>query len=219
MKRGIQTLILLSFLFGLSSCEEEAPDVIYNKSYIKEIKAARKELTFFLASNFIPGASITVIKNGEIIYSDAFGLASRDLDVPVKRDTKFRIGGISEIFTNLIYQKLIEEGTLHPDSSIQHYYPEFPEKEYKLNLAHLAQHTSGIREMSPGEEKSNYTNYSLQKGISLVKNDPLVAAPGLYQTASQFNYNILGVVMEKATDKHFRQLRSVQDEYLLLYRR
>ncbi len=206
MKRGIQTLILLSFLFGLSNCKKEAQNVVYNKTYLKEIKAARKDIMFFLASNFIPGASITVVKNGEIIYSDAFGLASKDLKTPATRNTKFRIGNFSEIFTNLIYQKLVEEGKLHPDSSIQHYYPEFPEKEYKINLAHLAQHTSSIREMTPGEEKGNYINYSLERGLNMVKDDPLVAAPGLYQVASQFNYNILGVVMEKATNKHFREL-------------
>lgn len=161
---------------------------------------------YFIASNFIPGASVTVVKNGEIIYSDAFGLASKDFEVLAKRDTKFRIGNLSELFTNLIYQKLVEEGTLHPDSSIQHYYPEFPEKADKLTLYHLAQQTSSIREMMGNESNGIYLNTTLEKGIDLVKDDPLVSPPGLYQVESNFNSNILGVVMEKATKKRFRQL-------------
>lgn len=206
MKRGIQTLILLSFLFGLSNCKKEATDVVYSKSYIKEIKAARQDIIFFLASNFIPGASVTVIKDGKIIYSDAFGLSSQDLGVPAKRETKFRIGDLSQIFTNLIYQKLVEEGTLHPDSSIQHYFPEFPKKEHKLVLSNLAQHTSSIREMNPNEKTELYLNYSIEKGLDMIKEDPLLTPPGLYQVESHFNYNLLGLVMEKATKKRFHKL-------------
>lgn len=160
----------------------------------------------FLASNFIPGASVTVIKDGEIIYSDAFGLASQDLEIQAKRDTKFRIGSLSEIFTNLIYQKLVEEGTLHPDSSIQYYYPEFPKKAYKLVLENLVQHTSSIREMRPEETKGLYMNYTIAKGIDMIKDDPLLTAPGLYQVKSQFNYMLLGAIMEKATKKRFNEL-------------
>lgn len=206
MKRGIQTLLLLSFLFGLSNCRKEAQDVLYNKAYIKEIKAARKDVMLFMTSNFIPGASVTVMKKGEIIYSDAFGVASRDLEAPAKRVTKFRIGELSQLFTNIIYQKLVEEGTLHPDSSIQHYYPQFPKKEYNLNISQLAQHTSGIREMNPTELSSKLLNITLAKGVDKIKDDPLITPPGLYQVESQLNYNILGVVMEKATNKRFQKL-------------
>lgn len=206
MKRKIQTLILVAFLLGLSNCKKEASDVIYKKSYIEEIKAARKAVSVFVASNFIPGASVTVIKDNEIIYSDAFGYASKDLMVPAKRATKFRIGSLSQLFTNVLYHKLVEEGTLHPDSSIQHYYPDFPEKEHPLTLKHLVQHTSGIRLLSPQEETGLYLNHSLEKGLELFKHEDLAATPGLYQYESQFNYNLLGVVMEKASKKSFRHL-------------
>jgi CubicO group peptidase (beta-lactamase class C family) len=206
MKQKIQFVILFSVLFGLSNCKKAENDILYNKKYVKEIKEARKELGQFLASNFIPGASVAVLKDGELIYSEGLGWASRDLEVRANRKTKFRIGGSSELFTNIIYQKLIEEGKLNPDSSIQYYYPEFPQKEYKITLQNLAQKTSGLREATLKERNWHAINIASEKGLDVIKDDPLATKPGVYQTESPYNYNLLGVVMEKVTAMSYYKL-------------
>jgi len=207
MKRGIQFVLLFITLFSLSNCKKaDKHKILYNKKYINEIKAARKKIGFYLTSSFTPGASVTVIKDGEIIYSEAFGFASKDLEVKTTRDTKFRIGSMSEIFTNVIYHKLVEQGTINPDSSIQTYYPEFPTKEFTLNVTNLAQQTSGIR--SANEDEKNYSrhNNSLEDGINSFKDDALSNPPNVYQDETIFNYNLLGVVMQKATGKSYNDL-------------
>ncbi|WP_346860872.1 serine hydrolase domain-containing protein [uncultured Draconibacterium sp.] len=206
MKQKIQIVILFSVLFGLSNCKKAENDILYNKKYVKEIKEARKELGQFLASNFIPGASVAVMKDGEIIYSEGLGWASRDLEVRANRKTKFRIGGSSELFTNIIYQKLVEEGKLNPDSSIQHYYPQFPQKEYKISLQNLAQKTSGLRDATLKERNWHAINITSEKGLDVFKDDPLATEPGLYQTESPYHYNVLGVVMEKVAAMNYYKL-------------
>jgi CubicO group peptidase (beta-lactamase class C family) len=206
IKKSIQVVVLFSVLFGLSNCKKTERDILYNKKYIEEIKEVRKETVSFLVFNHVPGASIAVIKDNELIYSEGFGYASKDLEVPAIRETKFRIGTLSELFTNVLYQKLIEEGTIHPDSSVQHYYPDFPAKKYKLTLNHLAQHTSGIRLPKSAEESERALKISMEKGLNSFKEDSLIYPPGYFQDASYFNYNLLGVAMEKATKKHFPQL-------------
>jgi len=206
MKYKVQIVILFSVLFGLSNCKKAENDIHYSKKYVKQIKEARKELATFLSSNFIPGASVAIMKDGELIYSEGLGYASKDLEVRANRKTKFRIGDGSELFTNIIYQKLIEEGVLHPDSSVQHYYPEFPKKKYKLTLENLAQKTSGIREATSSERAWQAINVSRKKGLDPIKDEPLLAPPGLYQNKSMYNYNLLGVVMEEATKMNFYKL-------------
>uniref|UniRef100_UPI0032180625 serine hydrolase domain-containing protein n=1 Tax=uncultured Draconibacterium sp. TaxID=1573823 RepID=UPI0032180625 len=206
MKHGIQIVLLFSVLFGLSNCRKSENDIIYSKKYIKEIKEARKELGYYLLTNSVPGASVAVMKDGELIYSEGIGYASKDLEVKARRNTKFRIGSSTELFTNIIYHKLVEEGILHPDSSIQYYYPSFPEKDYKLTIKHLAQQTSGIREPSLKEKNMQEINVSLERGLEKIKDDALQIPPENYQIPSFFNYNILGVVMEKATQMNYYQL-------------
>ncbi len=207
MKRGVQLLFLFSTLFILSNCKKaDQHKLLYNKSYIDEIKAARKDVGFFIASNFIPGASVSVIKDGELIYSEAFGFASKDLEVKATRDTKFRIGSMSEIFTNVIYQKLVEEGVIHPDSSIQTYLPDFPIKQYRINLKYLAHHMSGIRKADNHEMSSSGKTISIETGLETFKDDPLANPPTVYQEETIFDYNLLGVIMEKATGKAYANL-------------
>ncbi len=206
MKKIIHLLLLLVLALSFTNCKKYTDKIVYNKKYTKEIKAARKDMRFYIARNYIPGASIAVAKDGEIIYSEAMGLASKDLEVGVTRNTKYRVGDLSELFTSFIYMKLVEDGVLHPDSTVQHYFPEFPEKRYKITLKDLAYNCSGIKEefrVSP-EDWEYFT--SLTHGIKLFENDSLLTPPGQFQSASQYNYNLLGVVMEKATGKHFDQI-------------
>jgi len=206
MKRTILILLTLIILFGTESCKKEKNDILYSREYIKPIKELRKEAISYLLTNNIPGGSFAVAKNGKVIYAEGMGLASKDFEVVATRKTKFRIGQVSQCFTSVMYQMMLADGTLHADSTVQHYMPDFPKQKYKLTLDHLVNQTSGLRE--PDEKEVDYRalNNSLMDGIGLFKNDSLLYPPGALQTQSMFNYNLLGAVMEKATGKSFGQL-------------
>ena len=206
VKKFLRFSVLLIILFSLSNCKNNKTDVLYDRKYAEEIQAARKDAVFYLARNFAPGGTFAIAKEGKIIYSEGIGLASEDLEVPVTRNTKFRIGPVSELFTNLIYQKMVENGTLHPDFTVQHYYPDFPEKQFKLPVRHLANHTSGIREPIGEEGDLRAINVTMQAGIENFKADSLEFPPEMYLVPNMYNYNLLGVIMEKVTEKKFPTL-------------
>ncbi|HSO86564.1 MAG TPA: serine hydrolase domain-containing protein [Draconibacterium sp.] len=211
MKRGFQLLILTAILISFLNCEKKANDILYDSRYKKEIAELRKEASLYLMLNNIPGASFAIAKEGKIIYSEGMGLASKDLEVPATRKTKFRIGEVSELFTSLMYQMMGENGTVHPDSTVQHYLPDFPLSDFKqtlnkITLSQLVNHSSGIRE--PGDDEFIWKgqNFTLQSSIDNFKNDPLNSIPGWYENPSTYNYNLLGAVMEKASGKTYPDL-------------
>ena len=211
MKRGIQFLVLLAILFSFSNCEKKTRDILYDSRYKKEIIEARKEIAIYVSMNNIPGASFAVAKEGKIIYSEAMGVASKDLEVAASRKTKFRIGGISELFTSLIYQMMVENGTLNPDSAVQYYIPDYPLsyfKDYpnKITLNQLVSHTSGIRKPASNELDWTGSNVTLEKCVDNFKKYPLDFMPGYYQEQSENNYNLLGFIMEKVTGKSYYEL-------------
>ena len=107
MRRGIRLLLLAATLLGLSNCKKSTVNIVYDKTYVKEIKELRKELAFYLERNFIPGGNFAIAKDGKIIYSEGMGLASKELNVRANRSTKFRIAEVSELFTSLIYQMMV----------------------------------------------------------------------------------------------------------------
>ena len=206
MKRVVLNGLIFIVLLSFSNCKKSDEKLLYNKSYIKEIKELRKQAILFLSRNYVPGGSFAVAKDGKIIYSEAMGYASKDLEVLATRKTKFRIGAVTELFTSLAYQRLIEEGILHSDSSIHYYYPDFPKKEFRITLDNLVNHSSGIRPAYKKEETDMGLNKSLKKSLDFFKNDPLGAAPNYMEQISMFNYNLLGLAMEKATGKHFNNI-------------
>jgi serine beta-lactamase-like protein LACTB, mitochondrial len=165
MKQVFRFSLLLILVISFGGCRKQKSDVLYERKYIDEIKAARKDAIFYMTRNVVPGATFAIAKDGKVIYSEGMGFASNDLEVPVTRSTKFRVGEISELFTSLIYQKMIESRLLHPDSAVQFYLPDFPEKQWKLPLYHLAYHTSGIRIPSLEESEWRAQNVSLQSGL------------------------------------------------------
>ncbi len=217
MKRVIQNLLVLVILFSFTNCEKKTQFVLYDSKYKKEIAEVRKQASLYLVLNNIPGATLAISRDGKIIYSEGMGIASKDLEVKVTRKTKFRIGEISELFTSLMYQMMVENGTLHPDSTVQSYIHNYPFSTYKgtlnaITLKQLAAHSSGIREPAGNEQNWNGRSITLQKSIDFFKNDPLEFVPGWYEAQSTYNYILLGAIMEKATGKYFPDLLN---EYIL----
>jgi CubicO group peptidase (beta-lactamase class C family) len=211
MSRIFLYVVLLIIIFHLSGCEKKTQQIYYDSKYKKEIAKARKEASVYMVINNVPGASFAVAKNGKLIYSEAIGTASKDLEVQATRKTKFRIGSTSEIFTSLMYLMMVEEGLLHPDSSIQYYLPDYPkpvfnDNERVITLNQLANHTSGIRQPTSTEKNWRGLNVTLEKSLDEFKNDPLEFAPGFVPSSSVFNYNILGLIMEKVTGIRYSQL-------------
>ena len=203
MKQSFFRLLLSALLLASWGCEKKQANFIYDKAYIDEIKQARKDIALYINRNYIPGATIAIAKENKIIYSEGIGLASTELDVPMTRENKLRIGDVSQIFTNIIYLKLVEEGVLNPDSTVQHYIPDYPVTDFKLAIKHLPHHTSSIRKEEAGEIEKPGLNLTIQKGLKDFMHDPLSNPPGWYQETSMFNTNLLGAVMEKAAKKNF----------------
>jgi CubicO group peptidase (beta-lactamase class C family) len=206
LKRAINTILLFTILFSFSDCKKSNNDIIYDKKYLDEIKEARQKAVIFLTSNFVPGASFAIAKDGKLIYSEGMGMASKELEVPATRFTKFRIGDLSEVFTSLIYHLMVEKRLIDPDSTVQTYITDFPEKQFKLQIKHLPYHTTGIRPIRENELNFGINSLSVQRGIEFIKNDTLFFEPGLYMYHSGFNTNLLGAVMEKVTNKEFPQI-------------
>ena len=78
----------------------------------------------------IAGATVSVVKNGEIIYLKGYGKADLENDIAVDPAKHlFRIGSISKMFVWTAIMQLVEDGKINLDDDIaQHIDLEIPEK-------------------------------------------------------------------------------------------
>ncbi len=82
----------------------------------------------------------------------AFGLADRELGVPVTSQTRFNIASVTKPMTTVLAIRLIEEGRLSLRDSIARWIPGFPSGD-SITVAHLLGHRSGIpHEVIPDSE-------------------------------------------------------------------
>ncbi|AQR90451.1 CubicO group peptidase (beta-lactamase class C family) [Clostridium saccharobutylicum] len=73
----------------------------------------------------IPGMTVGIIRNDEIIYYGEFGLRDINKNSNVTKDTLFAIGSASKAFTSLSIGILVDEGKLDLDTPIKKYMPNF----------------------------------------------------------------------------------------------
>ena len=168
---------LIFFLFiGCSSPEQ----------YSEQITKADQLISNTLNANHLPGISVTILKDGNKIYSKGFGYA----DIDEKRkilpsSTRFRIGSISKTLAASALMKLVEEGKIDLDGSIYFYVPDYPKKRWKFTSRQIAGHLSGIRHYKGDEMMINKNFSNVKDALSVFKMDSL-----LHEPDTKYNYMV-----------------------------
>ncbi|QQS39661.1 MAG: beta-lactamase family protein [Acidobacteriota bacterium] len=164
---------------------------------------AREIARSLIAEKRIPGLSVSVIKDGKIIWSEGFGHADLEQDVKVTPETKFRIGSLSKLLTAATLARLHERGLIDLDASIHKYVPTFPRKKYDITVRQLAGHLGGIRHYAEGEFVNTRRYGSLGESLERFKDSPLINVPGTEYSYSTFGYTLLGAAIEGAAKKDY----------------
>jgi CubicO group peptidase (beta-lactamase class C family) len=97
----------------------------------------------------IAGATIAVVKDGQLLFAQGYGFADLKTKKPVIADeTLFRTGSTSKAFTWTAVMQLVEQGKLNLDSDVNTYLDfKIPEKFGKpITLRNLMTHAAGFEE-------------------------------------------------------------------------
>ena len=71
----------------------------------------------------VAGMSVALIRNGELVSIDGYGLRNVAENLPMTRDTVMPIGSITKTFTSLALAMLADEGKLNWDEPVKTYIP------------------------------------------------------------------------------------------------
>ena len=93
----------------------------------------------------IPGASLAVVRDGQVVKARGYGLANIELNVRATEDAVYEIGSNTKQFTAAAVMMLVEEGKINLDDKLTKYFPEAPESWSGITVRHLLSHTSGIQ--------------------------------------------------------------------------
>jgi CubicO group peptidase (beta-lactamase class C family) len=147
-----------------------------------------------------PGASVTVTRNGQVIYQAARGEASVELHVPMKPGNILRIGSITKTVTAATLLTLVHQGKLSLSDPISRFLPDFPEGS-TITIAQLLSHTAGISDAWNADPTQPLDAKTL---VALIAKQSLDFNPGSEWRYSNSGYMLLGAVIEKVTGKPWR---------------
>lgn len=212
---SVKAWFSLLFVICVSAATHAQP----SKNYEQAITKSRKIIEDTMVKQKIPGLSVAVAVDGEIIWSEGFGFADLENHVRVTPATKFRIASVSKLITAAAMARLYEQGKLDLDAPIQRYVPDFPRKQPEITSRELVGHLSGIRhyKRDPDPAKDEFFNRkkwykSVTESLKIFETDPLDFTPGARYGYSSYGYNLLSAVIENASGRDF--LTYVQDAVL-----
>jgi len=154
----------------------------------------------------IAGATIAVVKDGQLIFSQGYGYADLKTKRPVVADqTLFRPGSVSKLFTWTAVMQLVEQGKLDLDKDVNTYLDfKIPEKfGAPITLRHIMTHTAGFEEtltdLFVGKKEQLYPI-----GQYLPKRMPSrIFPPGKVVAYSNYATTIAGYIVERVSGEPF----------------
>jgi serine beta-lactamase-like protein LACTB len=126
---------------------ESVPTIMHSAPLPKwagAVEQARQIVRASVAGQNLPGTSVAVGIDGDIVWVEGFGFADLKTSLPVTPNHRFRIGTASTVLTSAAAGMLLEDGRLKLDDEIQTYVPAFPKKPWPVTLRELMGHTAGV---------------------------------------------------------------------------
>jgi CubicO group peptidase (beta-lactamase class C family) len=176
------------------------------------IKTFDENIPVALEENKVPGLTVAVIKNGEVIIKKGYGFSDLERKKGVKTTTGFNIGSISKMFTAWGIMTLVEDGKINLDDPVSNYITrwklpksEFDEK--KVTIRNLLQHTAGVSVHGynglESKEKLSSTIESLSGRNNQEEAVKLIMDPETKWQYSGGGYTMLQLVIEEVSGKSF----------------
>lgn len=155
-----------------------------------------------------PGCAVGVTQNGETLLERAYGMADLEWGIPNTPETIFEGGSVSKQFAAAAVNLLVLDGTLSLDDDVRRWVPELPDYGHTITLHHLMTHTSGLRDWGSvasisgwGREDRAHDHDDIVDILS--RQTRLNFEPGLEYSYSNSGYNLLAVVVDRASGMSF----------------
>ncbi|QQS41933.1 MAG: beta-lactamase family protein [Acidobacteriota bacterium] len=203
MNIGQVSRVLLLASVSMLPASLHAQEVVRSPEYKGAIEKAESAANEILTDQKIPGLAFAVAIDGKIVWSQGFGSADVEKNVPVTPGTRFRIGSISKLFTAAAAAKLSEGGYLDLDAPIWPYVPGYPQKQFAITSRELLGHLAGIRHYGR-DDYINQRHYdSVSESLGKFSGSPLMHKPGTKYSYSSPGYTLLGAVIEGVAKTNF----------------
>lgn len=201
---------ILALVILFVNCGAQAQSLADDPRVASALKITETWIKAQLDYNDIPGMSVGIVYDQELVWSRGLGFADVDNKTPASLDTIYSICSISKLFTSIGIMQLRDEGKLRLDDpigkhlswfNIKDKYPDAPE----VTIGGILTHSSGLpREADypywTGPEHQFPTREQIIEALS--GQEELYPADTYYQY-SNLGMSLLGEVIAAVSEKPY----------------
>ena len=200
----LASAFLLILQCSITHGVEKVPDFsVLEKTVLEELKETNT-----------PGAAISVIQDGNILFEKGFGVSSLETKLPVSSEMLFQIGSLTKMFTAAMLVTLEQQGKVKLDSPISAYIKELKPGFAEITTHQLLSQTSGLKDQ-PADYGLHGENALSDFLLSLPEKEYCLLPPGKAFSYSNPGYAMAGLLIQEAgstsyvnqmTDRIFKPL-------------
>ena len=164
-------------------------------------------------SKSIPGGSLLLIHDGEVIFREAFGMADLETKEPFTTGALCRLASVTKLHSSTVLAMLADRGKLSLDDPIDKYIEEFKQLSVRgkgaaarrPTIAECLSHTAGFpgnNVIKAGKFELDWSG-TLEEVVSELTTRPLFNEPGTTYAYSRLGYMTAGRIAEVVTGKAF----------------
>ena len=186
----LSIIIILSPLAGAQSFREDSR--IASALHLLELWLEAQS-----AYEHIPGISMAVVHDQELLWAGGFGYADREKKRPATPETIYGIGSISKLFTSIAVLQLRDQGKLRLDDPVVNHLPWFNIKQTypdgpPVTIHGILTHSSGLpRDADFPYWSAPYSKFPTREQIIKA----LANQATVYPAYTHFNYSNLGFAL------------------------
>jgi len=204
--------VMLIAAIGMASiaATRRAPSSASKPGTAAFVEHLNRTVPRFLEQAGVPGASVALVRDGEVSLVTSYGFADRERNVPATTSTVFNVGSISKTVTAWGVMRLVEQGRIGLDDPVERYLRRWhlPASSFDpdgVTIRRLLSHTAGLSTPSVREYRVDERVPSLVDALSDSDGVRQVAAAGAGWRYSGGGYEILQLLIEEVSGRPFAQ--------------
>lgn len=155
----------------------------------------------------LPGFSVGLVKDNEIVYARGFGYKNIDTKEPVTTTTLFHMASVSKPFVATAIMQLVEQGKIDLEAPVTTYLPYFKlaDERYKdITIQQMLSHVSGMPDVMDYEwDKPQYDKGAIERYVRSLADKKMRFDPGKRHAYSNMAFECLGDVIAKVSGMSF----------------
>ena len=148
------------------------------------------------AEKRLPSVSAAAVRDGEIVWSEAIGLAETETGEEATPNHQYRIASVTKTVTAVGVMRLRDEGKLSLDDRLDRH---LQGAAHDLTIRGLLSHLSGLQREVPGDVWETLEMPTREELLPRLEEAERPLAPGAYWHYSNLAFSLLGEVVAQIT--------------------